>query len=260
MLVPKAGHRPGVHEDTSRLYLLSIGVGRYANPRYAVPTAATDARALVLGLGSDTQANPTVVSKLLVDGQATRAAILRGVKWLATTPTQRDVAMLYLRGRAVDDVVDTYHFLPYDADPENLRDTAITEEEVGAALSSTKGKAIVLLDTCHVGESPALGAKVDLGRIANKFSSPEFGTVVLAACDRRGTVAAGKASTFASAVVEGLSGGADQRHRGYITYSDLGVFVSGRIREMTSGLQSPLMTAPVGLPDFALVRLHAAKK
>jgi len=66
MLVPKAGHRPGVHEDTSRLYLLSIGVGRYANPRYAVPTAATDARALVLGLGSDTQANPTVVSKLLV--------------------------------------------------------------------------------------------------------------------------------------------------------------------------------------------------
>ena len=260
LLVPKAAHRPGVHEDTSRLYLLSIGVGRYANPEYGVPTAANDARALVLGLGSDTQANPTVVSKLLVDGQATRAAILRGVKWLATTPTQRDVAMLYLRGRAVDDVVDTYHFLPYDADPENLRDTAITEEEVGAALSSTKGKAIVLLDTCHVGESPAPGAKVDLGRIANKFSSPEFGTVVLAACDRRGAVAAGNASTFASAVVEGLSGGADQRHRGYITYSDLGVFVSARIREMTSGLQSPLMTAPVGLPDFALVRLHAAKK
>lgn len=167
--------------------------------------------------------------------------------------------MLYLAGRAVDDATDAYHFLPHDADPGNLRDTAISEEELGSTLGATKGKPILLLDTCHSPASPGPHAKLDLGRLANKFSSPEFGAVVLAACDRRGVANTDKGSPFAAAVVEGLSGKADERRRGYVTFSDLGDFVGRTVKQTTSGLQSPLTTAPADLPDFALVRMHEGK-
>ncbi len=244
----------------SRLYLLSIGIGRYANSKFDLPTAADDAKEMTLALGrQEAQGNQQIVAKLLLDEHATRAEILKAMNWLATTPAQQDVAMLYLAGRAVADATDSYQFLPHDADPGNLRDTAISEEELGTSLGATKGKAILLLDTCHSTGSRGSRVKLDLSRLANKFSSPEFGAVVLAACDRRGVANTDKGSPFAAAVVEGLSGKADERHRGYVTYSDLGDFVGRTVKKTTSGLQSPLTTAPAGLPDFALVRLHEGK-
>jgi len=249
-----------LQDDVRHIYVLSIGVSEYANSKYDLPAAANNAKDITLALGErEGEASQRVVVKLISNEQATRATVLEAMKWFTTTPGGHDVAILYLAGRAVDDIDDTYQFLMHDADLGDLRNTAISEEELGSALGSVKGNAILLLDTCYAGGLPGTAANADLGRIANKLSSPEFGTVVLTACYRGGAAAAFKGSSFAQAIIEGLSGQADQRHRGYVTYSDLGDFVSRKVEQATSGMQSTLTTAPAGLPDFALVRVRGAR-
>ena len=57
------------------------------------------------------------------------------------------------------------------------------------------------------------------------------------------------------ALMEGLSGQADYRHEGFVTYKGLDYFVSNQVKKLTLGLQTPVTTVPIGLADFALAQV-----
>ena len=253
-----------VVDKRARLYLLSVGVSRYAKSNYDLKLAAKDATDFVQTMKKQQgQFYRQVDAQLLTDERATRSAVLAGIQWLKSVTTPGDIGILYIAGHGINDVDDTYYFLPHDADADQLSRTSVGEEVFRDALTTMKGKSFFFVDTCYSGKSVGVFSNVDLTRIANKFSSPEYGVIVFSASQARQESMEKNDwgnGAFTKALVEGLLGRADYRKEGVVTYKGLDYFVSDEVKKLTSGLQTPVTTVPVGLGDFALAKVLQGSK
>ena len=54
-------------------------------------------------------------------------------------------------------------------------------------------------------------------------------------------------------MLDALSGGADLLHHGAVNTAELNVFITDKVRTLTSGKQHPIMERADDLPDFPLV-------
>jgi uncharacterized caspase-like protein len=106
-------------------------------------------------------------------------------------------------------------------------------------------------------------ACLDINSVINEFASAENGVVAFASSTGREDSAENDAwqnGAFTKALVEGLRAGcAALFHTGTITLTQLDAFVVSRVKELTSGLQTPgdpVMTRLPTVRDFpiALVR------
>lgn len=239
-----------------RLYVLAIGVGRYANKDFTLGFPAKDARdfAAVLeaqrgGLYRD------VVTKVLTDEQATKDEILDGLDWIRKETTSKDVAMVFLAGHGVNDPTGNYYFCPHNVDPDRLLRTGVPFSDIKTTVQSIAGKALFFVDTCHSGN--VMGARraigTDITGLVNELASAENGAVVFAASTGRQYSlenAEWGNGAFTKALVEGLSGKADYTGAGRITINMLDLYLSERVKELTKGRQTPTTTKPQTVPDF----------
>lgn len=60
---------------------------------------------------------------------------------------------------------------------------------------------------------------------------------------------------FTKALLEGLAGKADANRNGEITIAELDSYLTDRVRELTAGAQTPILTKPPGTPIFTFVRV-----
>jgi uncharacterized caspase-like protein len=255
-----SGAAPGF-QIQPRLYVLAIGVAAYkhdAIPRLALP--AKDARDFAAVM-QDQQGRlyREVKIKLATDGQATRDEVIDGLDWLQQQVTQHDIGMVFIAGHGVNDPNLGYTFLPFDADVDKLRRTAVTMEEFRRTLAALPGKTVMFLDTCHsgniLGGKLARGVSDDINGIINELSSAENGIVVFSSSTGRQASYEDTGwgnGAFTKALVEGLGGAADYQKSGRITHKMLDLYVSERVKALTGGLQSPVTQAPGGVPDFPL--------
>lgn len=241
------------------LYVLAIGVGKYAQPDLQLEFAAKDATDFAGALRrQESRLYRKVEVRLLTDAQARRDDVLDGLEWIRRQATARDVAMVFLAGHGVNDDDGVYYYLPQDADPERLKRTGVIFTEIRNTVSALPGKALFFVDTCHAGN--VLGATRrdvarDITAVVNELASAENGVVVFAAAT--GRQAAQESSrwgngAFTLAVVEGLGGKADLGGSGRITHKMLDLYVSERVKQITRGRQSPVTIVPHGVPDFPL--------
>ena len=247
-----------------RLFVLGIGVSRYRNAKYDLQFAAKDADDFTrVLLRQEGRLYRSVDVVLLSNEHATRAKVREALKWLANVTTPTDVGILYIAGHGMNDVDDVYYFLPHDADPKDLAGTAVSEDDLRDALVAMGGRSIFFIDTCYSGRAVGPLTTPDVTRLSNRFSSPEYGVIVFSASYRGQESVESRIwsnGAFTKALVEGLSGQADYRHEGQVTYKGLDYFVSDQVRKLTSGLQTPVTTVPVGLADFALAQVVEDKK
>lgn len=129
---------------------LFVGIDRYASPGIKwLSCAARDAIALHAIFG-DTLGEG---GELLVDEQATRAAITEAVDRLAASQPD-DVVVIAFSGHGSE----THELVTYDADGLNLAATAIPLDTLGAWLDRIPARQVILLlDCCFSG---GMGAKV----------------------------------------------------------------------------------------------------
>ena len=59
---------------------------------------------------------------------------------------------------------------------------------------------------------------------------------------------------FTKELIAGLKGDADFRQEGVVTHKGLDYFVSHRVKQLTSGLQTPVTTVPIGIADYVLTK------
>src|SRR4029453_12857644 len=84
--------RPPKRADRPKLYLLAIGVSKYANPQYNLALHAKDARDFAGVFNRQGGAfYRNVEARVLNDAQATRAAILDGLQWLQRITQEGDI-------------------------------------------------------------------------------------------------------------------------------------------------------------------------
>lgn len=257
-------HRTGGKGELERLYqpnlfVLGVGVSRYGAPGLA-PLAYGSSDATVLAKAFEKQNRGLygkIVARTLTDKDVSRASVLDQIRSLASGAEQKDVAVVFLSGYAAVDASGEYYFLPHDADPARLRETAVSWKELRTALEKLPSKVVLLLDSSHGGAATGTEKPlpIDVGQLLRKSLTAESGLVIL-------TSSTGTESSFESdrwkhgaftlALLEGLAGKADYDSDRQIWIRELDHYVSLRVPELTRGRQHPTTEIPRSMPNFAL--------
>jgi hypothetical protein len=226
-----------------RIFALSIGVGTYVElPNLKCPAADAKGFSDVLQSGSE-----QTQTRLITDQQATKSAIIEGVKWLSANAGRDDTAMFFFSGHGgrQSSSKDAEAFLcPANASLSDHEKTCITSQELNSLLSVTKSKRIImLLDTCYSGgmRDGNLRNLVVSGFEENDVNSmlDGSGRVVLAACrpDQAAWELNGMANgLFSHYLLRALRGEA-ARADGSIWASNVFSFASEGVRK--HGCQTP---------------------
>lgn len=240
-----------------KLYVLAIGVSKYANPEFNLNYAAKDARDFVAAMQKQNGGlYREVVAKVLTDETATRDSIVDGLEWIRLQTTSKDIAMVFFAGHGINDSLNRYYFVPHNFNPERLASTGVTFADIKNTVEALAGKAVFFVDTCHSGNVMGTTAKartVDINGFVNELSSAENGAIVFTASTGRQVSlenAVWNNGAFTKALVEGLNGKAEVAGKGKITINSLDLYISERVKELTKGQQTPTTAKPTTVPDF----------
>jgi uncharacterized caspase-like protein len=241
-----------------KLYILAVGVAKYSNPSWNLNYPAKDAGDFVETMrAQEGGLYRQVEFKLLTDQQATKDNILDGLEWIQRQTTSRDMAMVFFAGHGVNDNLNRYFFCSHNFEDRSLMRTGVAYSDIKSAVEAIAGKALFFIDTCHAGN--AIGSRsrslADIDGLVNELSSVENGVIVFtAATGRQNSLedAQWANGAFTKALVEGLKGAADIKKQGKITVTMLDFFVAERVKELTSGKQTPATVKPETVPDFPI--------
>jgi WD40 repeat protein len=254
---PQALLPSGAVDTRPTLYVLAVGVSKYANPALKLDYAAKDASDFAAAFKPQQDGlYRKVVIKLLTDESARRDDVLDGLEWIRRELTSRDVGMVFFAGHGVNDSDGVYYYLPQDVDIDKLKRTGVIFTEIRNTLASLPGKALFFVDTCHSGNvlgTGRRGARNDLTAVVNELSSAENGVIVFAASTGRQYAQEStewRNGVFTKALLEGVGGKADHARSGRVTHKMLDLYTSERVKTLTKGSQSPVTIVPQGVPDF----------
>jgi WD40 repeat protein len=147
----------------SRLYVLAVGVNKYADANYNLSFAATDAQAMADVFRRRAKRLYEQVSvTTLTDQKATRTGIKSALEQVAAETRPQDTLVLFLAGHGMM-VGQRYYFLPYELHREaesleaDIRKQALPGDELGECLAAAPAlKRVMILDTCASGGALAL--------------------------------------------------------------------------------------------------------
>ena len=245
------------------LYVLAIGISKYANPDLHLQFAAKDAIDFAQAmLRQQGLLYEKVELKILTDGQAVAENIRSGLQWLQKETTYRDVVMLYMAGHGINNNVGNFFYMPVYADLSRINATCISGMEINETIKDIAGKRLVFLDACHsgnvLGNSQQRAAM--LTQAINELTSADNGAIVFSSSTGRQFSLENpewKNGAFTKALVEGLNGKADLINSKIISARSLDLYISKRVKELTDGQQSPTITIPESVPDFPLAVVTA---
>ena len=216
-----------------RLFVLAVGVNRFARPELNLRSAVEDAEDFA-GLFRRTTASPflDVEVTTLLDEEATRTRIVERLDRIAATARPDDTFLFYVASYGAREVTGGRVLLfPYDVGDPARKDTlarsTLDEENLIAMLSRVRARnALLLLDVCHAGElaiEDLAGLGQETGRDLLVASNS-----VQEALDSRG----GRNGVFLTAVREALQGKAPRNRDGTVEALSLGEYVSRRVRQL----------------------------
>ena len=240
------------------LYVLAIGVSKYANPDLHLQFAAKDAidfsQTLLRQQGLLYE---KVELKLLADENATADKIRDGLNWLQTETTYRDVAMIFMAGHGVNNNVGDFFFMPVNADIEKLNATCVGYREIKETLDANAGKMLVFMDACHSGNVLGNNQRraAMLSQAITDLTGADNGAIVFTSSTGRQYSLENPEwnnGAFTKAPLEGLNGKADLFDSKTITVKTLDSYVANRVKELTKGQQAPTTIIPSSVPDFPL--------
>lgn len=161
-----------------------------------------------------------------------------------------------MAGHGTNDSLNRYYFLPHNFNNERLTSTGVTFSDIKNTVEAIAGKAAFFVDICHSGNAICT-AKTrglpDINGFVNKLSSAENGAIVFTASTGKQVFLEDDKwnnGAFTKALVEGLSGKAEIPGKGKITINSLGLYISERVKQLTSGQQTPTTAKPSTVPDF----------
>ena len=241
------------------LYILAIGVRDYADDKFDLSYADADARAVVDAFaGQKGRLFGEIETHLLLNQDASRSNILKGLDWIWRAVSERDLAIVFVSGHGVlHELGASYHFLPHDGDPSSLSDTAIPWFRFENVLQNLPGKTVFFVDTCHAGGVTGTGTKsvaLDLMAVED-FSTAGRGLMVMASStgnEFSREDPAWEHGAYTRAILDGLTGKGDYDGNGVIDTGELGSYVSTRVKELTGGLQHPTSETTTGYSAFPL--------
>lgn len=258
-------------------YALLIGVANYQQISSLPAAILNDVNDVAATLSSPKYcAYPPANVVTLLDTNATRAAVLKGLDELAARAGHDDTACVFFSGHGAvvgspgnEDSV----LLTVDSDLADIENTSISSNELAAALAQIKAKRLlVFIDACHAGGaaiskslSDGKGHEFKSGYSPSTFAKLAVGSgrALMASCraDEESAVFVGaRNSVFTTALLAGLRGAADKSSSGFIKVFDLFNYVSEEVPSLIPDDQHPIFKADNLEVNFAVALSQGGKK
>jgi hypothetical protein len=235
-----------------RLFFLGIGIDAYPGD-LKLDCAVSDATALEQALLAQHKANPlfaAVLTRPLLNQQATREAILDGLKWLKAAQPE-DVVVIFYAGHGDRDGVGDFRLLTAAYDRANPKETTVAGKDLKEGLAALASRRVLLLlDACHSGS-------IATDALAGDLKQPECGVSVLCAAQGNETSredARNKHGYFTKWLLDGLGGAAGTNNAGEITLARLYVHVEEKVPAETDDQQHPVLVGLTAIRSFALAK------
>ena len=244
----------------STLYVVAIGINDYSDKRLKLDCAAPDARSLRQAfLTNSRRLFPGgVEARLLLDGQATRANILAGLRRLAGAVKSGDVAVVFYAGHGDCKIEGQFYLVPFDADLRNLSSTGVSGEAMKKAIGDLPCTTMLVLDACYAGsfdgkkkgrKTRALPVQSDAVVADLVYDS---GLVVMCGASKEQEAAEENGrGFFTRAITEGIGGKADYDKDGQVEVLELQIYVPPGCASC-GGEQEPTISIPSVVRTFAL--------
>ncbi|MEW8119955.1 MAG: caspase family protein, partial [Candidatus Thiodiazotropha sp.] len=206
------------------MYVLSVGVSRYAREDQNLQYARSDAEKIAALFRKQGGADiyKDVKIKTLYDEEATRSNIKDGVNYFLSEARKDDVAVFYFAGHGTTDARNEYYLMGHDGDMERPSSLGYKNRDLEEDLQSSvyAEKVLVMLDSCRSGQATGRRGAADIDAVVNQLVLASGYNVISAA---RGNEAAWERSdwgggAFTYAIVRSLEGGlADASRDGFVS-------------------------------------------
>ncbi len=260
----------GIAAGKPKTYALVIGITTYADSIYNnLSYPASDALRFAKYLqDADGRKVPQQNIRLLVNEEATLAAIIRGMRWLQTVCSARDTAFLFFAGHGALETLafnNEGYLLAHNTPRYHYKGLAVPVRDINTLANtlSTKNRAQVILvtDACHSGKMAGnfLQYKPLVAEALNKVLNNE---VRLTACQADELAKEGAnwgGGVFTYYLLNGLYGRADANKDGIVRYNELAGYLNTAVpndKELIAQQQKqhPALDGP---PDFLIGRINS---
>ena len=242
----------GEFDQRGTLFIIAVGVDDYPALGQNLEYAGLDAKALAKKIAeTGGPLHQRVETLVLTNGGETEPSAINVLKAfkLLQQAQPNDTVVLFLAGHGVNDGAD-YLFLPSDAklNGEKWRpETVIKWQTLQRLLEITKGRRIMLVDTCHSGN--AYNARL--------IKDAADASIVVYTATDADTLALEKPElahgVFTYSVLAGLDGKADASADNAVSALELSGFLDRQVRVLTGGKQAPVFYA-TQKDDFVIGR------
>jgi uncharacterized caspase-like protein len=227
-------------------FALIVGIGQYQDERIPkLNYTHADAEAFYELLTDPQRAGFKKENvRLLIDAAATHTQIRKSVnQWLYNQVTPDSTVMIFFAGHGgqEQDKCDpetgrqAYYFLPWDADPEDLASTSLSQTDFERLLRTLKAQRMVMfLDACHSTGVARPGAR-DLTIVAapkyERLAEGEGRVVIAAAKPEQRSWEDQKLQhgVFTYHLLEALRGKADANGDGYVSIQEVAAYLQREV-------------------------------
>lgn len=248
----------------SNLHVLAIGVSDYDVDALDLPYVGNDIESIVSSLSAQQgKLFGEVKTQIISDKEATKANIEDAITRIKGRAAAEDLVLIYFAGQG-EEWEGNFYLKPSDVKGERseLETSAIDNRWILEEISRYDAPALYFLDASHEveGESTDVGT-ANLDEVKNDFedvinSDDDIRIFMSSTSSKQKARINENSSFFAQALLEGISGKADEKGNGngFVTVDELSEYVADRVLDMTSWGQKPAhVKRGIGLVPVAKV-------
>lgn len=230
-------------QNKKNIYAVVIGIASYENKSIRQLTYSNkDAQLFAQWLQSRSGGNVPVSNiRVLLNEQATIAAIYNALDWLKQQCNEGDEVYIYFSGHGDVETVDQKnkgYLLAYNTPPHNYPNNAVSVEQLNADANfltlQKKAKVTIITDACHSGK---LAGDFFKGKqwVAQQLQQVLNNEIRLTACAADEEAAEGEfwdggRGVFSYYLLRGLYGLADKMKDGRVTFAELQEYINTSIK------------------------------
>jgi formylglycine-generating enzyme required for sulfatase activity len=229
-------------------YALLIGISKYANPALNLSFAAADAQSLskVL-LDPEVGAYKPENVRLLVDEQATRRNVASALTtWLGNRVTADDSVLIFYSGHGALGNAGEAYWVTYDADPEDLASSALSNKEIVSAIASLPAKRkITLIDSCFSEATAKRYRALVPTNVFDQFRGTGVVTITASTGQQKSVEVSGHGA-FTYHLLDALRGKADTNDNGVVELDEIWTYLNERVQKTAADAgnrQTPVLMA-----------------
>lgn len=237
----------GATSEKPNLYLITIGINNYKNPKYNLNYAQADADAVEKSIkGSSASLFKEVISYSIRNDKAIKTNILKSFDEIKRKSLEQDVLFVYYAGHGVmsEGTLKAREFfiIPYDVTQlygkdDLLFEKAISAEEIkGYAQNINAQKQVFILDACQSAgalESVAARGAMEEKAIAQMARSTGTFWITASGSNQFATEFEKLGhGVFTYALLEGVKGQADSNGDQKLTIRELSTYIENKVPEL----------------------------